>query len=159
MVTEDKDAKQTPGYLFNPRKLEIRDCSGFGELIPIVKVSPTTGAKTFKLDGYGRLWFYYQLICGDKVDTYHPFPKNVSDQAFYKIFKDVEDDKTAWTLVVDWYKKHYADIEEYKSWDGVSHKGTWIDILQTYVDVVHMQRWEGDRIDVRHVLKLYKLED
>lgn len=27
VCTEDKDAKQTPGYLFNPRTEEIRDCS------------------------------------------------------------------------------------------------------------------------------------
>lgn len=157
VVTEDKDAKQTPGYLYNPRKLEIRDCSGFGKLIPIVKVSPTTGRETFKLDGFGRLWFYYQVVCGDKVDTYHPFSKVVSDKAFYNAFKDIDNDKDAWTLVVSWYKRHYGAVEEYQDWSGKVHKGTWVDILQTYVDVVHMQRWENDVIDVRKVLALYDL--
>jgi len=156
VVTEDKDAKQTPGYLYNPRKLEIRDCSGFGKLIPIVKVS-TSGKETFKLDGYGRLWFYYQLICGDKVDTYHPFPKVVSDKTFYKAFENVESDKEAWTIIVNWYKRHHGSVTKYTDWSGKEHDGSWIDILQTYVNVVHMQRWENDVIDVRKVLKQYDL--
>lgn len=156
VVTEDKDAKQTPGYVYNPRKLEIRDCSGFGKLIPIIKVS-ASGKETFKLDGYGRLWFYYQLICGDKVDTYHPFPKVVSDKTFYKVFENVESDEEAWTIIVDWYKRHHGSVTKYEDWSGKEYVGSWVDILQTYVNVVHMQRWENDVIDVRKVLKQYKL--
>lgn len=157
VCTEDKDAKQTPGFLYNPRKMEIRDCNGFGKLIPIIKVSETSGKETFKLDGYGRLWFYYQIICGDAVDTYHPFPKKVSDKAFYNIFKDIDNDKDAWTVITDWYKKNYDNIEEYTDWSGTVHKGKWIDILQTYVNVVHMLRFENDYLDIREILKHYDL--
>lgn len=154
VVTEDKDAKQTPGHLYNPRKMKIQDCSGFGKLELITKVN-AKGVKTYKIDGYGRLWFYYQIVCGDKVDTYHPFPKVVSDKTFYEAFDSITNDREAWEVVVDWYKKHYGDIESYVDWSGKEHKGSWIDILQTYVDVVHMQRWEHDAIDVRAVLLSY----
>lgn len=145
-----------PGFLFNPRSLEVRDCSGFGRIELITKVS-AKGTKTYKLDGEGRFWFYYQLICGDKVDTYHPFPKSISDKKFYDKFCNVKDDKEAWTLVAEMYKEHYGDATEYQDWTGTTHKGTWIDILQTYVDVVHMQRWEHDRILVHEVLDKFDL--
>lgn len=160
VVTEDKDAKQTPGYVLNPRSLEIKDCSGFGE-IQLEKKSRVNSkgvtVNSYKLHGQGRIWFYYQLVCGDPVDTYHPFPKNITDKMFYEMFEDVKTDAEAWTKVVELYKKYHGDVQEYERWDGKIIKGTWIDILQTYIDVVHMRRWDGDRIDARQVLKLYGL--
>lgn len=154
VITEDKDAKQTPGYVYNPRKMEIKDCNGFGKLELITKVS-TTGNKTYKLDGSGRLWFYYQLVCGDKVDTYHPFPKVISDLSFYNKFKDFTTDAECWFMIAALYKAEYADIKSWVTWDGNTIQGDWIDLLQAYVDVVHMRRWSNDRIDTRKVLKKF----
>ena len=104
------------------------------------------------------MWFYYQVVCGDKVDTYHPFSKIISDKAFYNMFKHIKTDEEAWKLVVELFVKNYGKITSYEDWTGTTHEGTWVDILQTYVDVVHMQRWENDRIDVNKVLSLYKIE-
>ena len=50
-------------------------------------------------------------------------------------------------------KYHVKDIPKLKKID----KGDWIDILQAYVSVVHMRRWENDEINIREVLKKYKL--
>ena len=36
-------------------------------------------------------------------------------------------------------------------------KGDWIDILQMYVDVVHMRRFDNDRVDVKSVLTKFEL--
>ena len=78
-------------------------------------------------------------------------------ESFYKAFESVESDEEAWAIVVDWYKRHYGSVTKYEDWSGKEHVGSWVDILQTYVNVVHMQRWENDVIDVRKVLKQYKL--
>lgn len=157
VCTEDKDAKQTPGYMYNPRTEEIRCCTGFGELELKTKVSPS-GNKTYKIDGYGRSFFYYQVICGDPVDTYKAFSRVMTPLAFYNSFKDIKTDKEAWSFVANLYKEAYGDLTEWNA-NGVIVKGTWIDILQAYVDVVHMRRWLKpiDRLIVRDILKQYKI--
>lgn len=151
VCTEDKDADQTPGYKFNPRTGEIKCCNGFGALELIVKET-ASGSKTYKVKGHGRAFFYFQLITGDPVDTYTPFKPARTHYKFYKEFKDVDNDKDAWQYVVNEYKMYFGDITEYTAWDGTIIKGTWLDILQVYVDVVHMQRWENDRVLVKPVL-------
>lgn len=160
-MTEDKDAKQTPGYIFNPRTEEIRFCSGFGKIELITKLS-ASGSKTYKIDGIGRAFFYYQVVVGDPVDTYHPFPKIISAYRFFNEFKEITSDKDAWLYVITKYKENYFGITEWVDFKGEIHKGSWIDILQAYVDVVHMRRWftpKIDRIDVRAVLKKMELLD
>jgi hypothetical protein len=156
VVTEDKDAKQTPGWLYNPRKETLTDCNGLGHIELITKIS-TSGKKSYKLEGHGRLWFYSQCVLGDKIDSYHPFPKVYTDYKVYNLLKDCKDDKEAWTVLAAEYKIHYDSISEWTDWQGITHKGTWVDILQTYVDVVHMRRWDLDRIDAKNVLIKYEL--
>lgn len=160
ICTEDKDAKQTPGFMFNPKTKELRNCTGFGEIRLITKLS-TSGHKTYKIDGEGRSFFYYQVCIGDTVDNYKPFPKVLTPYKFYNEFKEIKTDKDAWIYVTSLYKNFYKDITEWVDWEGTVHKGTWVDVLQTYVDVVHMIRWfkpETDRINVRQVLTKFNIE-
>ena len=156
-ITPDKDAKQTPGYLFNPMNNEIRECSGFGEIELIVKQSPS-GSKTYKIDGKGRSFFYYQMICGDPIDSYSFKKPPVTPYRFYNDFKDIKNDKEAWQYIVNTYYNHFGNITEYIIHNGTIVKGTYLDIIQTYCDVVHMRRWENDRIDVRKTLKKLGVE-
>jgi hypothetical protein len=139
VVAVDKDAKQTPGLLYNPTSDLLQDCSGFGKIYLKQKAS---GLK--KLDGYGRLFFYYQLVTGDPVDTYNPFPKGstYTDLKFYNMFKDFTTDKECWSKIAELYKDAYGHLTEWTDWRGEVVKGTWQDILQCYVDVVHMRRFE-----------------
>ena len=151
VVTEDKDAVQTPGFILNPRTETIIDCNGFGELELIVKES-AKGTKSYKTKGRGRIFLMFQLLYGDRVDTYHPFPKTLSDLKVYNLLKDCKNDKDCWEVVVEQYKAIYSDITEWEAWDGSIHQGTWIDILQVYFDVAFMQRWENDRPFVKDIL-------
>lgn len=151
VCTEDKDADQTPGYKFNPRTKEIKCCNGFGALELIVKES-VSGNKSYKVKGYGRSFFYFQLATGDPVDTYSPFKPAKTHYRFYKEFNGIDNDKDAWQYVVNEYKTYFGDIKEYTAWDGSVIVGGWLEILQVYADVVHMQRWVGDRIDVQKTL-------
>jgi len=152
VVTEDKDAKQTPGLLYNPRSELLIDCAGFGKLDLTQKNN-----STYKLNGYGRLWLYYQVCCGDPVDTYQPFQKGstITDYKFYHMFKDLNNDKVCWEKIASLYKSAYSHVQEWTSWDGKVVKGTWIDILQMYVDIAHMRRWKDDRLLVKDILDKY----
>lgn len=153
VVAEDKDARQTPGLLFNPKTEELLDCSGFGKLEMKTKANGTK-----KLTGHGRLWLYYQIVCGDPVDTYNPFNEkgsNITDLKFYNLFKDFTTDEECWKQIAELYRSEYITVTEYEIFDGATVKGTWVDILQSYVDVAFMQRWKDDRICVRDVFKKY----
>lgn len=101
--------------------------------------------------------FISNVYLGDPVDSYFPFPKKYSDYKVYNLLKGCKDDKDAWTVLAEEYKLHYGSLTEYTDWTGKTHKGTWVDILQNYVDVVHMRRWENDRVDVKNVLTKYNL--
>lgn len=151
--TEDKDARQTSGYLYNPRKNLLEFIDGLGSIELEVKVS-SKNVKNYKCKGSGRMWLYYQIVCGDPVDTYNPFSKefNITDYKFYNLFKDIKTDKEAWELIAKLFKSAYGNIDSWIDFKGDLNKGTWIDLLQAYVDTAFMQRWEGDRLDVPKVL-------
>ena len=154
--TVDKDAKQTPGWLFNPLKETIKECSGFGNIELITKTS-AKGIRRYSLDGKGRSFFYYQLICGDPVDTYCAFPTPLTPLKFFNEFGEIKNDKDAWSYVISKYKEAFSDLTEYVDFQGDVHKGSWLDILQNYVDVVHMRRFTNDRVIVKDVLKKMEL--
>ena len=155
-VTEDKDAKQTPMWLFIPRKKELLDCGGFGEIQLNHTVNPK-GTKKYKLEGKGRFWLYYQVVSGDPVDTYCPFAPRVTELKFYNMFKHCQTDEECWSLIYGLFKKHYGHLDSYTDWTGKKQKGGAVEILQNYVDVAHMQRWDNDRLDVHKLLTNYKL--
>lgn len=160
-VTEDKDAKQTPMWLFIPRKKQLLNCEGFGyiELVTKTSVNKNTGVtkKTYKIEGKGRFFLYYQIVCGDVVDTYNPFTPRITELKFYNLFKDFKTDKECWSKIFQLFVDRYGHLEEYEDWTGEKHKGGAIEILQNYVDIAHMQRWDNDRLEVRKLLTKYEL--
>lgn len=154
-VTEDKDALQCTGYLWNPAKMpQPVLIQGFGELHPEGK-----GVK-----GTGRLWLYYQSLYGDAVDCYHgcSLAKIAADkrgeamqygeQAAYKLLKDCTNDKEALTAVYNQYRSWYPEPVTYMAHDGLVYTKTALEIMQMYFDCAHMRRWEDDRIDVAVML-------
>lgn len=154
-VTEDKDALQCSGWLWNPAKhAKPVYISGFGELHPEGK-----GIK-----GTGRLWLYYQALYGDAVDCYHgvSLAKIAADkagkaitfgeQAAYKILKDCTTDKEALEAVYGQYKAWYPEPVTYMAHDGILYTKSALEIMQMYFDCAFMRRWEDDRIDVQVML-------
>lgn len=155
-VTEDKDALQCSGWLFNPQKM-IKPVliRGFGELHKEGK-----GIK-----GTGRLWLYYQTLYGDSVDNYHGCDlwkiqqdkagksATFGEVAAFNILKDATNDKEALTAVYNQYKAWYPQPVTYTAHDGIIHTKDALEIMQMYFDCAHMRRWEGDRIDVASMLE------
>lgn len=164
--TLDKDNRGISGYLHNPTTCETKYIEGLGTFW----LDTSTTKK--KLMGYGRCFEYIQWIVGDPVDFYHPQDlisakcienkqsnltkviKKMSAPVAFEQLKDFKTDKEWLVYIHNLYYSWYKDLKWYKTWDGKLIKDIdYIDILQCYVDCVHMRRWENDRIDIRQVFK------
>lgn len=155
-VTEDKDALQCSGWLFNPVKMASPVyIQGFGELH-----REGTGVK-----GTGRLWLYFQSLYGDSVDCYHGcdlwkiagaqegIKRQFGEVAAYNILKDCKTDAEAWLALFTQYHEWYPEALTYIAWNGDEQKDKdCVDIMQMYFDCAFMRRWDNDRINCREVL-------
>lgn len=152
-VTEDKDALQCNGWLFNAAKhASPIYIQGFGELHREGK-----GVK-----GTGRLWLYFQALYGDSVDCYHGADlwkaqdpegkRKFGEVAAFMILKDCKTDAEAWTALYTQYSEWYPEPVTYTDWSGDEQTKDAIDIMQMYFDCAFMRRWDGDRILCREVL-------
>lgn len=166
--TLDKDARGTPGYLYNPNESYLTFIEGLGYLSRTAKES-SSGAKKYKFYGEGRKWFYAQLLTGDKADDYFPCDiykqlnvnsikaPLITDLKAFNYLKDCTTDKECWEVIANVYKGWYKDVKEWTDYAGKTVKGDWIDILQLYVDVVHMRRFDNDRVIVKTVLSKFDI--
>lgn len=162
VCTPDKDAKGTPGYLFHPEDKYLTLIEGLG----FVSIKQTS---KIKLIGEGRKFFYSQLLTGDPVDNYFPCDiykqkKNIdkksailSDFKVFNMLKDLTTDKECLEVIKNTYYDWYKDVTFWLDFTGNRVEGNWLDILQMYCDVVHMRRWDDDRIDIRQVLTDMKI--
>lgn len=166
--TLDKDARGTPGYLYNPNESYLTFIDGLGYVERTAKES-TSGTKKYKFYGEGRKWFYAQLLTGDKADDYYPcdiykqITENpsksplITDLKAFNYLNPCTTDKECWEVISNVYKEWYKDVKEWKDFKGKTVTGDWIDILQLYVDVVHMRRFENDRVIVKNVLSKFDI--
>lgn len=152
-VTEDKDATQCSGWLYNPAKMSTPILvQGFGKI-------EKQGAK---VKGYGRAFLYFQALYGDAVDCYHgadiwkaqdiPAGRQFGEMAALGLLKDAKTDREAVQIVYNQYKKWYPGTVDYVAWDGSLQSKNAVEIMQMYFDCAHMRRWHGDRIDVPALL-------
>lgn len=159
-VTEDKDAAQCSGWLFNPAKDKApRFIQGFGELHREIKKGKEADVK-----GTGRIWLYFQALYGDDVDCYHGCDlwkiqqdkagKKITfgEVAAYNLLKDCKTDKEALQVVHDQYFAWYPETQVYVDCFGVVQSKDHIEMMQMYFDCAHMRRWKDDRIDVKAML-------
>lgn len=154
-ATQDKDAKQTSGWLYDPNSKKIQFIDGFGEL-EIVELSKKT------VKGAGRKFLYFQMVFGDSADCYDPrdLAKTVTGKkpsfgeiTAYNLMKDLNTDKECLEAVTGLYKGWFGEDKfSYTDWKETEHTITWVDALQLYTDCAFMQRWEGDRLDIRKLL-------
>lgn len=156
--TTDKDAGQCHGWLYNPDKdKEPRFITGLGSIYKDEKG---------KVRGSGRMFLYYQILAGDKVDGYRPVDildiktqkagggkVQYGDIAALNCLKDCTTDKEAWAAIYKQYKTWYAEPVTYIACNDISYTKDVIEIMQLYVDCAFMKRWKEDRINVSEVLK------
>lgn len=164
VCTLDKDARSTPGILHDPKTNETTFINGLGYV-----TRKLTASKKSKLYGVGRKWFYAQLLTGDKADDYFPCDLRrkltnnesksplITDLKCFNLLDPCTTDDECLKVIKDTYYDWYKDVKEWVDFNGNTVKGDWLDILQMYVDVVHMRRFDNDRVDVKKLLTTFKL--
>lgn len=148
--TLDKDGNGNAGWLYNWHNMEEPEfIDGLGYL-ELVEHPTYTDVK-----GKGRLFLYFQIAFGDPADCYKPCElakARFGDKAAFKLLAHCKTDKEAVEALVKQYKTWYPKPVTYRAWDDSLHTKDWLDIMQMYTDCAFMQRWEGDRLDVRKLM-------
>lgn len=144
----DKDSLGTFGWVFNWDKMESPIfIDGLGDLYLDDKG---------KVRGEGNKWKYLQWIVGDAIDGLNPSylaKKKFGEKSGYKLLVDLHTEKECWQAVHDLYLSWYPESVEYIDQNGNKNCADYLNIAQIYWDSIHMLRWEGDRVDIREVMK------
>lgn len=142
-ATIDKDARQCSGWLYDWDKMtEPQFIQGLGKIDAQGK-------------GYGRKFLYYQAAVGDPSDGYKPtelVTYKYGAATAYKDFGELQTDKECWQQLANLYKMWYPEDFTYTAWTGEVVEADWKWMLQMYLNCAHMQRWDGDRINLEMVL-------
>ena len=141
-IVFEKDYLGCDGTWYWPDNGELKVISGFGELH-----REDTGVK-----GTGRLWKYFQCAFSDSIDNY--YANCFSDQkngevAVYNKLKDCTNDKEAFEAMKEHFKYLYPEPKVITNWKGDTFEIDWLYVMQEMFCLAHLERWEGDRIDVR----------
>ena len=148
--TFDKDANSNCGLLYNTMTGETHYIDGYGSLF--------WRERENDVKGYGRCFFYYQLLKGDSSDGYDPRawmdnPPKFGEKAIWNLLKECKTDKEALQVVYNKYKEWYPYLVTYNDWAGKEHIVNHVEILQMIVDCAHMQRTgPEDRVVIENVL-------
>jgi len=153
-VTQDKDATQASGWLYNAKEPKTPEVfiKGLGELY----------MKNGDVKGWGRKFLYAQCLVGDGVDTYNPRDlvclvkgntPSFGHKTCFNLLNPCKTDKECLQIIVNKYKEWFGeDTFTYTDIHGNENTKDWVGAFQMYVDCAYMQRWEGDRLDVMKLL-------
>ena len=151
VVCLDKDFKGCEGnwhfYLNN----DTRKVRGFGKL----------WRDTDEIDGYGRMFKYFQVAQGDSSDFYQPHcfsDKENGPVTAYNALKDCKNDTEAFIALKEHFKYMSPEPKTITNWKGDTFEIDWLYVLQEMFSMAHMERWEGDRVDVRNTFKNLGIE-
>lgn len=144
-IVLDKDFKGCDGNWYFYLNSDKRKVRGLGKLW---KSGPD-------VDGYGRMFKYWQACSADQADNYkaHCFSdfENGPVKA-YEALVDCKTDKEAFEAMVRHFKYLYPEPKAITNWRGDTFKIDWLYVMQEMFDMAHLQRWPGDRINVREVM-------
>jgi hypothetical protein len=149
-VVFEKDYMGTDGNWYNYNDSVLHTVRGFGELHRTDK-----GIK-----GTGRLWKYFQVSHLDSADNYSANcfsdVKNGEVKVF-NVFKDCKTDKEAFEAMVKHFKELYPEPKVVQGCKG-EITIDWLYVMQECFNMAHLERWEGDRINVKEVMQKLGVE-
>lgn len=146
-VSIDKDSKQINGFHFNPSKdKEPRLIEGLGKLWLTEKD---------EVDGYGRMWLYFQVGSSDSSDNYAA--NCFSDvrwgaKSAYKELADCKDDKQAFEALLGIFKKLYPKKKTVQGCKGEVEIDA-VYVMQEMFNMAMMLRRSNDHMDVKATLE------
>lgn len=154
VVSIDKDAKRGPGWLFNPDKdTKPRLIEGFGKLEVVQK------GKSKDVDGYGRVYGYWQVLYGDPTDNY--FANCFSDTRWgkisaYEALADCKNDAEALKVLIECYKKLYPEPKVITGWTGETFEIDWKYVLREIYAMATMKVGNHEP-DIEWLLRKYEV--
>lgn len=144
-VIAEKDFLGCNGDWWNFDQQILYNVRGFGEL----NKSPKG------IYGSGRMWKYFQVCWSDKSDNYaaNCFSdfKN-GEVAVYNRLKDCTNDTEAFRAIKDHFLYLYPTEKQIVNWRGDTLMIDWMYVLQECFNMAHLERWEGDRINVKETM-------
>jgi len=144
-VIAEKDFLGCDGDWYNFDQMKLYNVRGFGHL----EKTPQ-GIK-----GQGRMWKYFQACWQDKADNYaancFSDEKN-GEVAVYNRLKDCRNDQEAFRAIKDHFMYLYPTEKEITNWRGDTFVVDWLYVLQECFNMAHLERWNGDRVDVKEVM-------
>ena len=140
LVGVDKDYLGCPVMLYNPNKPEegVRNCNQFGSLSVTDKG---------KVTGIGRMFFYFQMACGDKSDNYYANCESDvkwADKSTYNALVHAENDRDAIERVAGIFQHLYPEPKTVQGWRGDMIEIDWMYVANEMWDLARMRRWEDD---------------
>lgn len=147
LIGYEKDYQGCEVTLFNPDMMEKpHTIKGLGELFIDEKG---------KVRGYGRKFFYWQVMGLDGIDNYSAnsaTTKKWGEKSAYKLLQPCKTDKECWQALVDGYKNLYPEPSVFVGWRGDNIDVTWNYMLKENVLMAHLLRWENDYLNVDEIL-------
>lgn len=99
--SRDKDLRQVPGWHFDwgfNTKKHLYFTTPFGDLELV----------DGKLIGSGKMWFYAQILMGDRVDNYFGIPR-LGPVAAYNLLLAASEECELWEATYWAYQRHYGE--------------------------------------------------
>jgi len=144
-VIAEKDFLGCDGTWYNSDQMITYRVKGFGHLERTPKA----------IKGQGRMWKYLQVCWQDAADNY--YANCFSDQkngevAVYNRLKDCTNDLEAFTAMKEHFMYLYPNEKEIVDCRGVTRVIDWLYVMQECFNMAHLERWRGDRVDVRETM-------
>lgn len=154
IIGVDKDSLGSPVKTYNPNKPElgITDGACFGEI--------WWDDKKKECRGYGRKFFYFQVINGDSVDNYKSncFSKIVwGKKSAYLVLRDAETDVECFEIIKQTFQHLYPEKIVVQGWRGDEFEINWLYVASEMWDMARMWRHEKDHVILPDVLKKFKI--
>ena len=152
-ITNDKDAGGCGIKTLDPTDKEgkIMDNSGFGKIWRDEKGD---------VRGYGRKFFYFQVMYGDPVDDYSSYLHSDTPWGPVSAFNHLEtadDDLECLYRLREGFKLLYPEPKEIVSWQGDPIIIDWFYVFNEMWQMARMLRTIDDVVDLRAVLEKHDL--
>ena len=111
--------------------------------------------------GLGLKFLAYQWICSDPVDAYCAYDLSsvkFGAKSAYKVLNDCKTEQEVLIKVKEQFKKFYPEPFEYTSWQGDTHLGDWMSLMQMYYKCCRMMRSSNDSLDCRDLFNKYGVD-
>ena len=157
-ISNDKDTLGCPTRSYNPSKPEngVIDGKCLGELFKNFRTDSKGNEKFKDVKGFGRKFFYFQVLAGDPVDNYKPncmSDVEFGDVSAYEALEHCKTDQECFKAIADVYKRLYPEEKVVKGWRGEDITINWMYVLNEMWDMARMLRSEDDFVTADKVFK------